>query len=331
MVFPAAKLFSVAIRQLSKPMASYMQKRAQNSDGFKAVCVGIASRYNGVEQLILNRFYGRSNKSAPVRKLNEAKAIQLGATVFGEFVIFGIAAVALGFEYRRSLLKEAAKERELLERLYVLEAQILQLQAENDRVLTSLFPHEKHAREEVDVNIDQGRGWLSWLAQPITGLFVSPEGGAKGDGKVSSVQSAQDSGSDPSRHIPPPPDLARVLPKHPAEVGSVSLSFPASTARPTFPPPKASDVTASLPGTEESDSRLAAELPHVREQGHSGSSNRREGTSTRLCEALPITDQDVTKRDSSSSKGDAPVVPKLAGARATADVPETDSGPRSRE
>ncbi|KEP64341.1 UNVERIFIED_CONTAM: optic atrophy 3 protein (opa3) protein [Hammondia hammondi] len=344
MVFPAAKLFSVAIRQVSKPMASYMQKKAQNSPRFKAICVGIASRYNAVEQIIINRFYGRSNKAAPVRKLNETKAIELGATVFGEFVIFGVAAVALGFEYRRSLMKEAAKERELLERLYVLEAQILQLQAENDRVLQSLFPHEQHAREEVDVNIDQGPGWLSWLAQPITGLFSS-EGSVKdGDGEAKngvSVHATQ--GVDPSRHIPLPPGLERApLPQQPSEVGFLSLPSLASAALPTFPLPKAfSDVVASVSGNLDSRTHLrGADLPHfMRKQRHStDASERGEMTNGRLCEAAPTADDDAAREHvprfvksdsvagSSSSKLRGLYVPKLCGPRAPADDLEKDGG-----
>ncbi|ESS30302.1 optic atrophy 3 protein (opa3) protein [Toxoplasma gondii GAB2-2007-GAL-DOM2] len=347
MVFPAAKLFSVAIRQVSKPMASYMQKKAQNSPRFKAICVGIASRYNAVEQIIINRFYGRSNKAAPVRKLNETKAIELGATVFGEFVIFGVAAIALGFEYRRSLMKEAAKERELLERLYVLEAQILQLQAENDRVLQSLFPHEQHAREEVDVNIDQGPGWLSWLAQPITGLF-STEGSVKdgdGDAKTGiSVHATQGvvSGVYPSRHIPPPPGLERApIPKQPSEVGFLSLPSLASEALPTFPLPKAfSDAVASLSGNLDSLSHLrGADLPHfMREQRHSpDASEQGEKTDGRLCEAAPVADDTACERvprfaksdsvaGSSASKLGGLYVPKLWGPRAPEDDLEKNGG-----
>lgn len=109
MVFPAAKLLTVALRQLSKPMAQYMQRRAQNSDVFKGLCVGLASRYNNVEQRIVNRFYGRSNKAATIRKLNEAKAIELGATVFGEFFIFGIAgASARG--WLKAMYREAGEK-----------------------------------------------------------------------------------------------------------------------------------------------------------------------------------------------------------------------------
>ncbi|PHJ17672.1 optic atrophy 3 protein [Cystoisospora suis] len=218
MVFPAAKLLTVALRQLSKPMAQYMQRRAQNSDVFKGLCVGLASRYNNVEQRIVNRFYGRTNKAATIRKLNEAKAIELGATVFGECFIFGIAAVALALEYRRSVLKEAAKERELMERLSVLEAQILQLQGENDRMLERIFPHEKHSREEVDVAVDAQPGWLAWLAHPITAVFSREAEAAPGRQGAEASRSAANAVADslsapraPSGHMLAPPELCRPL------------------------------------------------------------------------------------------------------------------------
>ncbi|PFH32676.1 optic atrophy 3 protein (opa3) protein [Besnoitia besnoiti] len=300
MVFPAAKLFTVGIRQLSKPMAQYMQRKAQNSEGFKAVCVWIASRYNSVEQRIINRFYGRSGKHAPVRKLNEAKAIELGATVFGEFVIFGTAAIALGFEYRRSVLKEAAKERELLERLYVLEAQILQLQAENDRVFQRLFPNETHARQEVDVNIDQGPGWVSWLAQPITGLFsVSHDssGGAKTqkaaevDSKVDTTWRASEATS--SRHIPPPPELVRpVQSERLGETGSVFPSSLASAVLPNLARHTAPGEAGEKLGSHLRSAQLAQRM--LKQRNAPGAVDGEESRAGQISEAPPVTYQDAT-------------------------------------
>lgn len=49
-------------------------------------------------------------KPGKVPQLNEAMAIELGANLLGEVVIFSIGAVLLIFEYTRSANKEARKE-----------------------------------------------------------------------------------------------------------------------------------------------------------------------------------------------------------------------------
>lgn len=49
-------------------------------------------------------------KPVEVPKLNEAMAIELGANLLGETIIFSIAALLLFSEYARSARKEAAKE-----------------------------------------------------------------------------------------------------------------------------------------------------------------------------------------------------------------------------
>lgn len=91
MPFPAAKLFSVALRQLSKPMAACLQKTAQGNEYFKGACVSMATRYHIMEQRIINRFYDKDGKNEFIPKLNEENAVKLGATIMGEAFIFGVA------------------------------------------------------------------------------------------------------------------------------------------------------------------------------------------------------------------------------------------------
>lgn len=91
MPFPAGKLFSVALRQLSKPMAAYLQNSAQQNQYFKVACVSMATHYHTLEQRIINRFYDKDAKNEFIPKLNEEKAVKLGATIIGEAFIFGVA------------------------------------------------------------------------------------------------------------------------------------------------------------------------------------------------------------------------------------------------
>ncbi|OEH75785.1 optic atrophy 3 protein [Cyclospora cayetanensis] len=155
-------------------MAAYLQNSAQGNQYFKTACVTMATHYHMLEQRIINRFYDKDEKNVFIPRLNEDKAVKLGATIIGEAFIFGVAASALVMEYRRSTLKEAAKEKQMQERLMMLEAQILQLQSENDRVLKRIFPDEQHIRSSIDVNYES-EGWVSWLTSYVRQLSQSGE------------------------------------------------------------------------------------------------------------------------------------------------------------
>eukprot|EP00920_Eleutheroschizon_duboscqi_P027596 GHVT01067610.1.p1 GENE.GHVT01067610.1~~GHVT01067610.1.p1 ORF type:complete len:106 (-),score=19.47 GHVT01067610.1:370-687(-) len=93
MPFPALKLFTVAVRQLSKPVASSIQRQAARSDRFRGVCRRLAESYHQVEQRIIRNFYHPEGSKALqfIPRLNEKKAVELGAQMIGELVIFGTA------------------------------------------------------------------------------------------------------------------------------------------------------------------------------------------------------------------------------------------------
>ncbi|GJQ66617.1 hypothetical protein Trydic_g4589 [Trypoxylus dichotomus] len=108
--FPAAKLGALLLKQISKPIANAVKSQAKNSPTFrKYVCMPPAQFYNWCEvktkMWILNL-----GKPVNIPVLNEAMAIDLGANLLGEGIIFLIAAGILIGEYYRSSLKEGKKE-----------------------------------------------------------------------------------------------------------------------------------------------------------------------------------------------------------------------------
>ncbi|CAG9764839.1 unnamed protein product [Ceutorhynchus assimilis] len=133
--FPAAKLGALLIKQVSKPIATVLKNQAKSSPIFrKYVCMPPAQFYNWCEikskMWILNL-----GKPVNIPVLNEAQAIELGANLLGEAVIFLIAAGILISEYARSSAKEAAKEAARLEEVNTLKSDIreLYIQAEEER------------------------------------------------------------------------------------------------------------------------------------------------------------------------------------------------------
>ncbi|KAL5282715.1 OPA3 family protein [Megaselia abdita] len=111
--FPAAKLGILAIKQISKPIATLLKNNAKQSPFFRRyVCMPPAQFYNWVE--VKTKMWSMNlGKPVAVPPLNEAMATELGANLLGEAVIFGIGAGLLIWEYVRSSNKEAKKEEDI--------------------------------------------------------------------------------------------------------------------------------------------------------------------------------------------------------------------------
>ncbi|XP_026742991.1 putative OPA3-like protein CG13603 [Trichoplusia ni] len=108
--FPIAKLSALLIKQISKPIANVCKERAKNNPFFRTyVCMPPAQFYNWCEvkakMWILNL-----GKPVNIPVLSQEMAIELGANLLGESVIFVIGAGLLLFEYNRQSKKESAKE-----------------------------------------------------------------------------------------------------------------------------------------------------------------------------------------------------------------------------
>ncbi|XP_055853418.1 putative OPA3-like protein CG13603 isoform X2 [Episyrphus balteatus] len=110
--FPAAKLGVLAIKQISKPIANVIKNSAKNSPFFrKYVCMPPAQMYNWME--VKYKMWAMNlGKPAKIPQLTEPMAIELGANLLGEAIIFTIGAGLLIVEYVRSANKEAKKEAE---------------------------------------------------------------------------------------------------------------------------------------------------------------------------------------------------------------------------
>lgn len=99
--FPLAKLALLAMRQLSKPLANWLKVRAKNSPFFRRhVCMPPAQLYHWCEVNVKMRLLNLGKPSA-VKPLKEAEAIELGAELLGETLIFSVAAGGIVFEYAR--------------------------------------------------------------------------------------------------------------------------------------------------------------------------------------------------------------------------------------
>ncbi|KAK1444122.1 hypothetical protein BgAZ_100280 [Babesia gibsoni] len=160
-MIPAFKVLAVFVKQLSKPVASYMKKRARESERFRRFCISIGNRGYAFDRYISRRFYNTEpaeTDSTPW--LSPEKSVVIGTEMFGELIIFGVATIIVASEYARSVRKETKKESVLQNRLHALESQYSAIgkivQEEVERQLK-----EKMHKIENKSN-GQGSSWGMW-------------------------------------------------------------------------------------------------------------------------------------------------------------------------
>ncbi|KAJ7377462.1 Optic atrophy 3 protein [Desmophyllum pertusum] len=126
--FPLFKLASLAIKQISKPIAFSLKTTARQSDFFrKYVCIWPGQGYHWLETRVKMRLMGLAGP-AKVEPLSEQAAVDVGAELLGESLVFGVATVIMYLEYKRGQRKEAMKEQEQNERLFELHDHVKELE-----------------------------------------------------------------------------------------------------------------------------------------------------------------------------------------------------------
>lgn len=116
-----AKLATLFIRTLAKPIATQLKTQAAAHDSFRRVCVTIAQTMHRSEMALRYNLLPRAQKGSDdhergerpkVRPLNEAKAIANGANFLSEAFLFAIAAgLILGESYRSSVKSRQQRNR----------------------------------------------------------------------------------------------------------------------------------------------------------------------------------------------------------------------------
>ncbi|XP_055585826.1 putative OPA3-like protein CG13603 isoform X2 [Uranotaenia lowii] len=168
--FPAAKLGVLAMKQISKPIANLLKERAKNSPFFrKYVCMPPAQFYNWME--VKTKMWAMNlGKPTQVPVLNEAMAIDLGANLLGEIIIFTIGAGLLLLEYQRQVRKEASKEEMVLQ-------EKLELQSTINELIFQVQRQDTQIREmaRVVAELESKNSWTPKIISELTGRKSSSE------------------------------------------------------------------------------------------------------------------------------------------------------------
>ncbi|XP_072993076.1 uncharacterized protein [Typha latifolia] len=109
MILPVIKLGSLALKTLSKPIASRLKQQAGLHPKFRQLIMSLAQGNHRFTTNMQRRLYGHST-SVEIRPLNEEKAVQAAADLIGELFVFSVAGALVIFEVQRSARSEARKE-----------------------------------------------------------------------------------------------------------------------------------------------------------------------------------------------------------------------------
>ncbi|XP_041354284.1 putative OPA3-like protein CG13603 [Gigantopelta aegis] len=141
--FPLVKLASLAIKQISKPLAQVIKNRAKKYAFFRTyICMPPAQFFHWFEVNVRLRLMGMG-KAQQVEKLNDEMAIDLGAEMLGEFVIYSVAAMTIYLEYSRSSAKEQIKEEQHIHDMISLQQKIQELGITTERQEAQLHELER--------------------------------------------------------------------------------------------------------------------------------------------------------------------------------------------
>ncbi|XP_045468371.1 putative OPA3-like protein CG13603 [Harmonia axyridis] len=136
--FPIAKLGALLVKQISKPIANAIKEKAKISPVFrKYVCLPPAQLYYWCE-LKAKLWVLNLGKPVSIPIYNEDMAIELGANLLGEGIIFFIAAGIVVAEYSRSYRKEAAKEAARKEEMEELQLSLKELFIQTEQQATHI-------------------------------------------------------------------------------------------------------------------------------------------------------------------------------------------------
>ena len=124
---PLFKLASLAVKQAAKPVANVIKRGAKESEIFKKyLCYYPGQVYHRLEFRVRMRLMGHKGK-IEVEPLRENAAVDLGAEMLGEVVVFSIGVAVLYAEYRRQKRGETREEDKQQENFRNLQSRVEEL------------------------------------------------------------------------------------------------------------------------------------------------------------------------------------------------------------
>ncbi|CAM6005696.1 unnamed protein product [Sphagnum balticum] len=173
MILPFAKLGTLVLRTLSKPLATRLKQQAAHHPRFREIIINFAQSNHRFQVNLQRRIYGHAT-DVEIRPLNEEKAVQAASDFLGEAFIFSVGGAVVIFEVSRSALSEARKEE-------FRKKELLDLW-DRDEIVAQELDSLRQRLDELEKAV-RGRGFASWKLpglshgeekQPSRPLFAEP-------------------------------------------------------------------------------------------------------------------------------------------------------------
>ncbi|CAL1527573.1 unnamed protein product [Lymnaea stagnalis] len=149
--FPLIKLAYLAVKQISKPIANSIKRRAKSHPFFRTyICMPPAQFYHWCEVNFRLRLMGLG-QAKNVEKLPDKEAIELGGEMLGEFIVFSLACLVVISEYLRGSRKEAAKEEKSKQELGQIQCKISEIAAVTEVQQSQIFDLQK----QIDILMEE--------------------------------------------------------------------------------------------------------------------------------------------------------------------------------
>mmetsp|Transcript_20498 Transcript_20498/g.52177 ORF Transcript_20498/g.52177 Transcript_20498/m.52177 type:complete len:176 (+) Transcript_20498:100-627(+) len=103
------KLFFLAVRQVSKPVAGVVKRAAANSENVKGV-MAFCGRGMHRMNLQASRLVEGKPMLASISQLPEERAVNAGADLLSETIIYGVAGATVYYEYNLQQVDKKAKD-----------------------------------------------------------------------------------------------------------------------------------------------------------------------------------------------------------------------------
>lgn len=149
----ALKIGSLLVRTLSKPIANTIKAQAKEHKAFRKACIEFAQWMHRAEFRITGINRAKSGgANVRLRPLNDAKAVDAGATFLSETFIFTVAGGAILFETWRARRKEKNRRDEVAEAILGLQHEIVRINEimEKQFVLQKKKNELQSSTEEID-------------------------------------------------------------------------------------------------------------------------------------------------------------------------------------
>lgn len=133
----AIKLGALLVRQITRPMANVLKRQAKNHAAFNEICIMLAQKMH-VTDVILRSKLTPTKFRQPIRPLNDAKAVENGATLLSEAFVFTVTGSLVVWETLRQRQKELDRREQVRKDISTLQSEIEELRstitAQNDEL-----------------------------------------------------------------------------------------------------------------------------------------------------------------------------------------------------